>query len=603
MLSMGPSLWQVLRLLPEEERRVLLAEFGLPPDPSSFSSAFEQLTDLERIDHQLDLLSTDSRHFLSDLLLSAGYLSWEKAAKRPTPRRVLAELDRTGFIYHIEDRYLTRQIALPREFADILWTRLLARESQELAATTTTSRREEAVYDASPFFQDLFQLLSYARVEPLPLTRQGSIFKRVETKMVQKFWSADGESGLQRLRHLEWFARHQALLTYTTDTRGLVVDEDQAGIFFSKRPAERHQAWFDYGFESISYSHLPQLLAATAACLAPEQWLDLEKLRAWLSARGVLARETHVNLDAHLARLREVELWEGDRRRGRLTDAAYFAANGRYVDPVPGQALVQPTGEVMVPPESPWEERWAWDAVAELVRCDRMTVYRISKAGLERALDLDWQHQKVLTLMGNLSKSPIPPNVRSNLEDWLRQLTRHRILEATLVHSQSAADSSQVERALGSKVLFRLSSTDLVIAPGSGPTVIRSLNKAGIDMRNRIERPGYPAASSSEAWAVYSEPSGLTMENGRQPMAAHLIGLTPELPDYQSIQGIVSTAIRHGRPISVRHAPPGLGSVVEQKLIPYRMENGWIQGKLVSTPQLVTIYFQRILAVSEVPSR
>ncbi len=602
MLSIGPSLAQVIARLPEDEFARLLKNLGLPPGPADRSSASERITDISRIDAQLDRLNAESRQFLSDLLLSGGYLSWSAAGKRPTTREALAELDATALVYHVEDQYFGHQIALPQEFADVLWKRLLAGESQSLVAATTTPRREQVVYDASPFFQDLYQLLSYARQEPLPLTLQGNVFKRVETKMVQKFWPG-ADRGLERIQHLEHFAQLHSLLEYAQDQRCLLVAEDQAHQFFSRTPGERHQAWFDYGFHSLSSSNLPQLLAAFAACLAPEQWLDMEKIPVWLTEHGVVPPGAHVNLSLHATRLQDVGIWEGDRRRARLTDAAYFAANAGLAHPVRGQALVQPTGEVMVPPESPWEERWAWDAIASLVRCDRMTVYRITKEGLERALDLGRQFPDVLRLMSDMSKSPLPANVRSNLEDWHLQLTRHRILEVTLVHSQSAADSNEIESALGPSVLFRLSSTDLVIPPASGPAVIRTLNRAGIAMRNRIERPGRPRADAQAegSWFSYASP-GLRMSDGHQIVAAHLIATLPELPDYQQIEAVVTSAIHHRRAIAVRHWPPGHGAVVEQELVPYQMQSGWLQGTLVGTPRLVNIFFQSILAAKEVHS-
>lgn len=598
ILTIGPSLVRILQLTPPSELEALGQRLHVKIGSDGFlSSLFQALLDTERVSVIFEHLSHSARDFLTEVLLRGGAVSWQQAFRRPELRQTLEELAPTGLIFSIEDRNYVRHFSLPWEYDNFAWSRTaMATLDRPLASKETTPRKETAAADWCPFLQDIYQILSFARTDPIALTQQGAIYKRVESKLVQKLWPhLDLGQASQKLQQLVSFALQTQLLEYQDAGRSIVANETGIAEFFELTVAERYQTWFSYSYERGADTYLRQVLIATCAFLKPDQWLDLEQFMAWLAAYGVTSPTFRQTLERHISRLVTWGVWEGNQERGRLTDSAYYGVLEKFASTRSGQAVVEPTGEVLVPPDAPWSERWAWDKMTTLVRTDRMSVYQIDSHGLERSLDLGMELDHVVETLEAMTKSGIPANVRTNIDDWRRLLTRHRVIQATLIHSATPRDSQEVEHRLGKRVIFRLSETDLVIRPQAAQESIRLLNKAGILVRSQIERPGVERREDSDTdvpmWSPYFDDR---YSEHFYPISANVASANMKVPNYEKIQKEIESAILLHSPIQVTHVIPGERREITQKIVPYQMHNGWLQGTVVGSHQMANIQVHRI---------
>jgi hypothetical protein len=588
--------------MPPADQRALAQTFGVSDGPEMLANLYQLLIDPEQYQARMEKLGEPSRRFLGEVLLHGGVIAWEQAFNYPQFKSILKELLRHHLIYGMEDRHYGRYFALPNEYASFAWSLcVVAFLDRPLATDESSPRREQIGSVWCPFMQDLYQMLSFARVEPIPLTQQGFIYKRTETKIGQKVWpKASAETVSERLNMLINFARQNLLVVYDYSRRSLVVVDEECTTFFDLDPLQHFQTWFTFAWREGGGSYLRQALMAMAAFLLPQQWLDLHAFSAWLAAHGIPDLNSSYAWDRLLRPLIAAGIWEGDSKRGRLSDYAYLAVTGTMAPEEQNQALIQPTGEVLVPPETPMAERWQWDSMCTLVTVDRMSVYKIDQAGLERALDLELDLNDRIALMQTLSKAPMPSNVRTNLEDWKRALTRHRVIEATIVHSDSASASQDVEHRLGKRVIYRLSDTDLVIRPDSAPDAIRLLNKAGIPVRSRVERPGVatnPSDEYSEMPALWQTFDQDIYTDAHYPISASVPSPSLSIPDYPKMREMLNAAIQGKRSVYITYRVPVERREVTKHVVPYQFRNEWLQGAVVGSHQIANIQFDLIQAV------
>ncbi len=599
ILTLGPSLWHLLQLIPPADQDALAERLGVASDRSTI---YQALVDAKRYHPLIDGLSTQAKTFLAEVLLSGGRISFERAFETEAFSQILDELVEGGLIYAMEDRSFKRYFTFPHEYDNYAWSKtVIATLEHRLEAKEVSPRREHQASDWFPFMQDVYQVLSFARTEPLQRTQQGFLYKRVETKLGQRLWpKAPADQIALRLNLILHFALDNHLMGYDDAGRSMQVDEEVAAEFFAMDIDRRYHCWFAFASAHSQDASLRQIIMATAAFLQPEQWIDIEALRDWLSAHHVLARAqgSHV-LSAHIEHLTDLDLWEGDDHRGRLSDFAYFGIAARFAPTAPGQAVVQPTGEVLVPPESPFMERWRWDQITTLIRADRMSVYQIDSQGMERALDLEVDMDTLLSDMEDMSKSGMPSNVRANVEDWRRALTRHRVLQATIVHSSTPQDSLEAAHRLGHRVISRLSDTDIIIQPSSALEAISTLKKAGIMMRRRVERPGVePPSALDREEPPWESWHGDEFNDPLYAVRAQVPPLHMEIPDYPNMRAFIQSAIDDRALIRVTYLPPGHARVITHKIVPYQLQNDWMYGTVLGSPQVATVQLQRIQSMA-----
>lgn len=599
-LSVGPILQNIARGFRDPELPALARQLNIATPETDRSALYSALSDPQRINSAMSALSPAARALLTQVLLHGGLLAWDRVANHDDLSEVFHELGRQALLFNVQNQYGGHYLALPREYVATAWRHLISPEvAASMAAKARAPRREVVAYDWMPFLQQAYQVLSFMRTEPLTLTQHGYVYKRLETRLGQLVWpNHEADAAANELLSMLRYLTATRLIRHDPVARSLVVQESVAREFFNAQAEDRCQSWLAYASEQHG-SELRQIIIAVASQIESDQFLDLTRLTAWLAQYDVKLSDPA--RDVHLQGLRDRQVWEpGDVRGiGRLTDPAYFGARGQIAPSVPGQAVIQPTGEVLVPPETPWSERWQWDRMATLVRTDRMAVYQLDRRGVERALDLQTPVDALIATIEGLARSSIPTNVRANLDDWNRALTRHRFIQGLIVHSDSPQHSKEVEKRLGRRILSRLSDTVLIIAPDAANESIRMLNKAGIIVRSRIERPGFeaaPAESDDSSWDPYRH--DWTLADPIIVVRAVLPSSDLKIPNYPQMRAVVEAAIKRRAVIRVTHQPAGGTEPVTQDITPYQLQNGWLHGAAIK-PNLgmVGIVWQQILSV------
>lgn len=596
ILNIGYSLWTLLSRLSGPDLGQMAHRVGLSKAKPTLEEVHLAAGEPGRVDRALVGLSGPAQELLVAMYLRGGTLAQEDVHHFDHAVAHLRELAGAGLVFMLRNHYFGAAYAVPMDYGPALFHRLIApRIPSDLTHADRSPRREARYLDWFPFFHDLFQVLSFARTEPIALTQQGQIYKRAEKQIVSRLWPGiEDPPAVTRFYTAIEFAQLHRLMGHDPEQNRLVVHPSAADQYWALSIVDRALTWFTYAYEHGPAVYLRPLLGLIAARIPEDAFIDLRAFNDWLRAYHVPAP----HLD-YMERLRTLGLWEGNTSRGRLTDMAYWAVRRQFAELTPAGAILQPTGEVLLPPTVPFSERWSWDAFTSLSHSDRMVELKLDHRGLERAMDLDWTLDDVLEAAESLSKSGLPDNVRANLRDWWKALNRHRVLEVTVIHSESAQDSRMVEKRLGTAVVERLSEHDLIIRPDRTQAALKTLQKVGIAIRDRIERPGTESPLPDDAawvdYRPYIEPYGLNVVT--------LLPLAGSLPDPGEIRRRVESAIRDRRPLIVTYqASAVVGQPSEQRreqIVPFSLREGWIQATIVGRDRFLSLHLNQLLKVEE----
>lgn len=277
----------------------------------------------------------------------------------------------------------------------------------------------------------------------------------------------------------------------------------------------------------------------------------------------------------------------------RLTGWAYAAMRGQFERAESRSALVQPTGEIMVPPATPLQERWLIDGLATRVKSDRVSTYRIDRASVRRGINQSLTATRHAEALEALTRNPLPDNVRVNLEDWYRLYQRHQIIEATFIHSLSAQDSRSIETILGSDAVERLTETDIAIPQSRIKNVVKKLDKAGSPILPEIKRPSQDAT-------VTAQPD---YPDANQLWPLHLFDeASPPDQSVTEIRQLMAAAMRNGQALSLIFHMPGESRTHMATVVPVSLQDKWIQVYLIEDRRYLMVDWGQILSAEMLPS-
>lgn len=364
---------------------------------------------------------------------------------------------------------------IPIDFYPPIVDALLVDRPQSLISSVKTPRQLPGNgFDA---ILPLFQLLSQARKEPLPMTNNGQIYRRSLTKAKKllrddiPYESLESSARVAYYYHLLQLGKDRAL------EASLDVEN-----FFAHGMGEIFSRILQY---ALDHANPFQVLAiALASLLEPDEWLDLSNLVHWGKERRIPGAYDIYSLSYYLGSFTLLGIWEShDRNLGRLSSPYYYGWLRGELAPLTEKTLIiEPTGDVLAPPDTALSTLWDIDGMAEIKKYDQMRVYQISRHSITAAVLDGWDADTYVRHLENMARVPVPGNLEHNIRDWFRQLTRHQLLHATVLHSASPEDSSQAERILGKRILRRLSPTDLIVDRNDLKMLVHALDKSGIPL-------------------------------------------------------------------------------------------------------------------------
>lgn len=102
------------------------------------------------------------------------------------------------------------------------------------------------------------------------------------------------------------------------------------------------------------------------------------------------------------------------------------------------EVIIQPNMEILVPGDFDPLDHLHVAEVADIVRADVVSIYRITRASIYRALQTGWNYTMIERLLGRISQRSVPDNVLKNVSLWSRALRRAHVIKGTFLVLQDA---------------------------------------------------------------------------------------------------------------------------------------------------------------------
>lgn len=487
--SDGQGWKQWARRLSAEERARLADASGAPSvNPATLAGWLSSDDYLRRA---IADLSPQAQDLLFEVWSAGGMLGLEHTTRwTDAMRGEAAGLGTRGLLVQLTIDYYRQAYAFPVEARRwitelIVAPRLVKRARRVPAAADVT-------LPANPvWLTDLFRCVSHARWLGAPLTQQGQLHKRWERAVHPLLWPEHPLAPEFRLNIAIGFALAAQLLTDPPGAAELVVTNN-APKFFSAPVSERWADWWRYFELHLISLPLGRDVVDCLWALPADRAVTAKDLASFLNAqRGQPPRQVVEGVDQVL-RAGSVLGWVELDSQGlaRLSANARALRAGRFAPEQPAHAIMEPTGDVMVPVETPLGELWAAEEVLSLQRSDVVWTYRCDTAARERAHERDLSSDDVVQRIQSLLATPMPDNVAVDIQDQFRHHLSVRVIEATVVTAGDATALPELKKILAPWVVEQLGERALLLAPGSGAKALARIKRAGLTSRHQVERAG-----------------------------------------------------------------------------------------------------------------
>lgn len=542
------------------------------------------LVDPEHISHVISHASVDALSALKAWVLQSG--QWRDATHQGRLEDGIRELVQCGWVFETYYGPHRRLRLMPWDLMpqlvphlwDIPWAQL----------TEPSSPREIAPASLwSPIVHDLFQVISYARQDTLLLTGQREVYRRQKIKMEKWLWPRAHLSPRVTLEYLLITLEHLGFFDIL-DTPFRFKLTEAADQFMHKSPAEVFQVLVEFVCDPARMGWPGLLWMSLASHVPPDETLNITQAMKWMAQIGLTSATNNYLLNQAVRDLVTFDIMEvNEKEAARLTPWAYAALHGRFEEPEPQSSLIQPTGEILVPPAVPLSDRWAIDALASRVKSDRVCTYRVDQSSVQRGVQRSMTWQSHVQGIQQLVRNPLSDNIRVNLEDWYRLIGRHRIMQVTIVHSQNPGDSRNVQTLLGKDAIDRLSDTDIIIRDNRIHDILKKLERSGAPILPEVLKP--------------SQPNREPQNTGSSRLLLEWAIRLPTEPSTQDVsiedlRDLITQASRDAKPLRITYQIPGESQTTSEVVYPVTVEHQWVQVYTVHQRRYILIDWRQILA-------
>ncbi len=488
--------------------------------PGMWHQLAQDVLSWQHLDDQLAELSGLERDMFDVCLFSATGasdrelldLSRRLGAERGTAQEALYTLSRTGLI--VCTRGWSNDIVwiVPDDLAD----RLV--EVRRAHAETWTPRTE-APDNAQPLpegaiLRDLLALIVLCEREPLQVAQQtGLLYKRALEKTVlprfevRERLPADGSHPPR----LGW------MLDFALSSQLLLRQENRLG------PTATLQGWLALpALEQARicfnfWSNRTLRSAQRQEHRVLVRLLQTLEASVWYDAAGMLPRIEHwfgkpaqfpVEAFRGLAMLGFIDWHHSAGTTFRLTELGHAVlrierpgtSGEAWQGPEGMRIMVQPNLEILVGPEVSLTLRYQIEQVAEFVRSDTLTTFRLSEEALHRALERGWTVERVLELLSTHASSPLPQALEVMLADWAARHGRLSFWDVLVLRVSEAGLATELAQhpTIAPFIKAKLTPQDLVVARKDHPALVEALQAMGHLLRGGIiqvdQEPGIAAA-------------------------------------------------------------------------------------------------------------
>lgn len=564
--------------------RQALAQRWAPQGQGDAAHLAEALANPERIARSVKEADARALRLLSLIWLAGGQASWESVQRlHPEVLSALVPCAQAGLLVQLRVDYYHQVLAIPDEVQNVVARLVMEPRMRAFGEGKTDLSR----VSAWPWASDLFRFISHLRWQGGPLTQQGELYKRTKTQIMQGLWPQQALPPDERLTVLLTFADWARLIRIDRLQRQIDVTTE-APDFFRRPPAEREtlwqQHWEDVQVPSVT---LGPVLWQCFLLLPPGTGVSMEHLISLLAESDLISLPRIRSSVASFITLAERHGWlhaDGD--------LWYLSARSTREQSGPSEAVVQPTGEVIVPVETPLAVLWEAETVLSLKKADVIWTYRFDTDALERALMAGLTPEQAISRLKNLSRVELPENIVAEIHDGWRKASRARVLEATVVWGHTREMTDVLAETLGPLVLERLSDQVLVVSLADGLPAVERLRRQGYLVRSRVESPGRPMSRS------LVEPFDNEYRY-RPQIQASLPGGGTMLPGGASgpndITVMIQEAMSRGGSLHLEVVPVGQSHSIPLVITPVNLQGGYVTGISVSEGhQPVVLHLQQI---------
>jgi len=97
------------------------------------------------------------------------------------------------------------------------------------------------------------------------------------------------------------------------------------------------------------------------------------------------------------------------------------------------EVIIQPTMEILVPGDFDAVDLLNVGEMSDLVQADVVSIYRITRESVFRALQEGWNAEKLLNFLERISRHALPPNVSINITGWTRSHPEAHVIRGTFL--------------------------------------------------------------------------------------------------------------------------------------------------------------------------
>lgn len=547
------------------------------------------LTESDHLAGRLSALSPAAADILWQVWAAGGHLPVEGLSRSAGTGPALEQLADLGLLVQTTHNYYSQSYAYPAEAHAGIRDRIAAPRIAERSVASPAPAVEPL--PANPLWlTDLFRVLSHIRWQGARLTQQGVLYKRWDQSAMQLL-TGDGRPGPERLASAINLASFLRLIA--ADPARITLHATAAApAFFAESPERRWQEWASFIQHALAAMALGPQVLDSLDTLPPGRALAAEHLADIAAAhrQQPAVRSHYVELVRSVFHAGAAWGWlTVNQGRAQLSGIARALRAGQFEPEAPPRAIMEPTGDVMVPKETPLALLWEAEAVLTLQRADVVWIYRCDTAARERAHDFDLTADDILGRIAALLTTTLPENVADDIRDGFHRNLAVRVLNAAVVTVRDPAAIPALKRALGPLVIEQLGDRVLLAAPGTGPKLLSRIQKAGLTSRKAVEEAGSEMVAGDLMPTPPPAPA--------PPRTTQQVAL-PSGSAAQLVELVVRGAWGTGQPVRLHYrdgrAPSGPNATIQ--LVVHQLDRQTVRGLRtdVTPPQWITVRLDAI---------
>ncbi|WP_088834114.1 helicase-associated domain-containing protein [Paenibacillus tyrfis] len=523
---------QLLTRMPRELKSRLEAETIFAPWLGQGVSLGQLWTDPVVMETVCNRLSRSERTVLEAIVRRIGCEPFddtelERAAAGPLSgaevKMGLAGLLRKGIVFSFLKTWGEHLYLMPEDGFACWQTVLIPELPSGLGeAPGSTGLSPTTVVPGEPnLARDLFHSLAFAAEQGLKLTKNGTLHKKQLQKLSErvrlqeealeplslKYAYADTYSPkialvLDMLLRLQLIVSEDEELKLSVETVDIFLDQPLAG-----QMRRLYGLWKTLALPAAAWlQHAVFLLERVDG----GTWITAEQLLERLEAFGLLpgAIESEERAERHRYLLR---LWLEPLAALGFLERSFEPICGpdayRWTFPFvlrgelggedeaeDGGFMVQPDFELLVPPDVAGKVRWELCCLADLVARDQVSVYKLSKESVKRALENGRTAAEICDFLERHALYGVPDHVRLSIGQWAKPYGKTVFTQALLLRCADDETARTVAKLPSASPYVKemLNGRDFLIAAADAKPLAAVLEKAGF-------MPGLPVIPAAQA--------------------------------------------------------------------------------------------------------